>query len=205
MTVISESNLGEKTFRANLNTCGEFHTSEGFRRRRKLKLSETERERESVCGGIVVLCCHQWRYGSLGFRPQQTRARREGETEKVSGKAWNILQFLTLIVRFDWKYIIFWPIILLQNNTTVKYETIFLKIFYIKTNRALTEFWLSVVIRILLFELIWGGILSLDGVNIYIGSIEFKLVFFQRELNKKKVLQNCIYFFRWCNFAKMMY
>ena len=44
MTVISESNLGEKTFRANLNTCGEFHTSEGFRRRRKLKLSEIERE-----------------------------------------------------------------------------------------------------------------------------------------------------------------
>lgn len=41
------------------------------------------------------------------------------------------------------------------------------------------EFWLSVVIRILLFELIWGGILSLDGVNIYIGSIEFKLVFFR--------------------------
>ena len=35
---------GEKTFRTNLNTCREFHTSEGFRRRRKLKLSEIERE-----------------------------------------------------------------------------------------------------------------------------------------------------------------
>lgn len=131
MTVISESNLGEKTFRANLNTCGEFHTSEGFRRRRKLKLSETERERVCVrwhrCALLPPMAVRvSWVPASAN-----TSKEREGETEKVSGKAWNILQFFTLIVRFDWKYIIFWPIILLQNNTTVKYETIFLKIFYI--------------------------------------------------------------------------
>ena len=83
-------------------------------------------------------------------------------------------------------------------------KTISLKIFYIKTIRTLMEFWLSVVIRILLFELIWGGILSLDGVNIYIGSIEFKLFYFKRELNKKKFHRTAYIFLdgaalqKWC-------
>ena len=130
MTVISESYLGEKTFRANLNTCGEFHTSEGFRRRRKLKLSETERERECVrwhrCALLPPMAVR------VSWVPASANTSKErGRDRESVGEAWNILQFLTLIVRFDWKCIIFWPIILLQNNTTVKYETIFLKIFYI--------------------------------------------------------------------------
>lgn len=39
--IISESNSGEKTFRTNLKTCGEFHTFT------KKKETKTQRERES--------------------------------------------------------------------------------------------------------------------------------------------------------------
>lgn len=40
--IISESNSGEKTFRTNLKTCGEFHTFT------KKKETKTQRERESL-------------------------------------------------------------------------------------------------------------------------------------------------------------
>ena len=58
----------------------------------RIRNKNRERERERENGGHClwwhrVLYCHQWWYGSPGFRPQQTRVRREGETV-LERKTW---------------------------------------------------------------------------------------------------------------------